>query len=66
MFRNVERWIEGENNVLKDVAARAIKASPALAGVAFLFRVEEFGESRVFLEEGEIFVVAGMEAIFAL
>jgi hypothetical protein len=38
--------------------------SKCLAGVAFFFGVEEFGEARVFLEEGEVFVVAGVEAVF--
>jgi len=38
---------------------------PMLAGVAFFFRVKEFGEAWILLEEGEVFVVAGVEAIFA-
>jgi hypothetical protein len=35
-----------------------------LTGVAFFFWVEEFGEARVFLQEGEVFVVAGVKAVF--
>jgi hypothetical protein len=33
-------------------------------GRAFFFRVEHFGEARIFLKEGEVFVVAGVVAVF--
>jgi len=33
------------------------------AGVAFFLGIEELGEARVLLEEGKVFVVAGVEAI---
>jgi hypothetical protein len=41
------------------------KGKALLARVAFFFGVEEFGEARIFLKEGEIFVIAGVVAIFA-
>jgi hypothetical protein len=34
-----------------------------LAGVAFLFRIEEFGKARVFLKEVEVFVVARVKTV---
>jgi hypothetical protein len=34
--------------------------------VAVFFGVEEFGEAGVFLEEGEVLVIAGLEAILRL
>src|SRR5579864_9484795 len=36
----------------------------ALAGEAVFLGVEQFGEARIFLEEGEVFVVARVVAIF--
>lgn len=34
-----------------------------LAGIAFLFRIQQFGEARVFLKEVEVFVVAGVVTV---
>jgi hypothetical protein len=33
-------------------------------GGAFLFRIEHFGEARIFLKEGEVLIVASVVAIF--
>jgi hypothetical protein len=42
------------------------KPEKDLAGEAVFFRVEKFGEARIFLEEGKIFVVAGVVAILGV
>src|ERR1700760_2848419 len=45
---------------------RAKQAGKRSADSAILFRIEQFGEAWVFLKEGEVLIVTGVEAIFGL
>ena len=44
---------------------RRVHREEKLAGGAVFLRIEEFGEARIFLEEGKILVVAGVIAILS-
>ena len=53
--RRIIHRVRGEHRVHRE--------EEALTGGAVFFRVEKFGEARIFLEEGKILVVAGVVAI---
>ena len=52
------------NAKLRCVAWESDIGGSTIRWLAVLFRIEQFGEARIFLKESEVFVVTGVIAIF--